>query len=715
MKLWADKVLRVTEHTLGNGRYVLSEPPLGVGGMGTVWKAFDSVLHREVAVKELRIPDGLNPEEQDKLRLRALREARAAAGLDHPAIVTIHDVVDEGGRPWIVMRLLPGRTLDHVVRANGPLSPRRAAELGVRLVEALSAAHANGVLHRDVKPQNVMLGADDRWMLTDFGIASVAGVTRTLTGTGIVTGTLGYVAPERLSGAEPGAPADLWALGATLYYAVEGRHAYDFDDLPAMIAAVLTRDPEPMRLAGPLAPVIAGLMERDPTRRLTPAAAREQLLAIAGGYPTFENPTQPITDRTEKIPTGTKRYGDGTKVLDPAGPEQAGHDRGLRALTVVLAALNGAFGAFLALLVYSVIDGMPLWILVALAVAGAAGAGLGAPLAARVARKTSPSAALVGSAVLTGEAVTGGGLLVDPRLPIATLVLFGVALVSLTVWLRLSKSTRQRLVPAERLAHVTTIHRTGGVCGLLLGAALAGTFLWLAATERVRPPGGNYVAAVLIAAGVLVVATSLLTLPAVRSLPQSGVRRRLPVTTVSAALVIPTLVAVVAGVQYVGRLDDFTSTPDICSFDVLSPERIEQVMDSSPEPENDSFDDYVDCDWKRETDSDGKDAAELKVELLRYDDTRGAERAMGRDRDTARDLGKSVTDLSLGDDSFRRPYDGTIGSEDTLGLSVEVRVENLILELDLDQSESRGAPSASTLEALAADLTRELESRQPQR
>jgi len=156
-----------------------------------------------------------------------------------------------------VMRLLPGRTLDHVVRANGPLSPRRAAELGVRLVEALSAAHANGVLHRDVKPQNVMLGADDRWMLTDFGIASVAGATRTLTGTGIVTGTLGYVAPERLSGAEPGAPADLWALGATLYYAVEGRHAYDFDDLPAMIAAVLTRDPEPMRLAGPLAPVIA--------------------------------------------------------------------------------------------------------------------------------------------------------------------------------------------------------------------------------------------------------------------------------------------------------------------------------------------------------------------------------------------------------------------------------------------------------------------------
>ena len=102
MELWADKVLRVTERTLGNGRYVLSEPPLGVGGMGTVWKAFDSVLHREVAVKELRIPDGLNPEEQDKLRLRALREARAAAGLDHPAIVTIHDVVDEGGRPWIV-------------------------------------------------------------------------------------------------------------------------------------------------------------------------------------------------------------------------------------------------------------------------------------------------------------------------------------------------------------------------------------------------------------------------------------------------------------------------------------------------------------------------------------------------------------------------------------------------------------------------------------
>ncbi|HWD80125.1 MAG TPA: serine/threonine-protein kinase, partial [Kribbella sp.] len=268
----------MTERTVGAGRYVLQgERPLGSGGMGTVWKAYDTVLQREVAVKELRIPEGLNPKEQDKLRMRALREARAAAGLDHPAIVTIHDVVDDGGRPWIVMQLLPGQSLDQVVRANGPLSPRRAAELGVRLVDALAAAHAKGVLHRDVKPQNVMLGGDDRWMLTDFGIASVAGATRTLTATGIVTGTLGYVAPERLSGADPGTPADLWALGATLYFAVEGRNAYEHDDLPAMIAAVLTRSPDPMRLAGPLAPVITSLLQRDPSQRPDAQTLRSQL------------------------------------------------------------------------------------------------------------------------------------------------------------------------------------------------------------------------------------------------------------------------------------------------------------------------------------------------------------------------------------------------------------------------------------------------------
>ncbi|MEU4608292.1 serine/threonine-protein kinase [Kribbella sp. NPDC023972] len=471
----------MSEQTLAGGRYVLSQPPIGVGGMGTVWKAFDTVLHREVAVKELRIPEGLNPAERDKLRSRAMREARAAAGLDHPGIVTIHDVVDEGGRPWIVMRLLPGKSLDQTVATDGPLSPRRAAELGVRLLEALTTAHANGVLHRDVKPQNVMLGADDRWMLTDFGIASVAGATRTLTGTGMVTGTLGYIAPERLSGAEPGAAADLWALGATLYFAVEGRHAHDHDDLPAMIASVLTQDPTPPKNAGPLARAIAGLMERDPARRLDAASAKKQLLAIAGGYPTFESPTIQLNDAdkpTEKFGGGTKVLRDGNTRLDSGGLSSIGGHRVLRALAWLQVALNGAIGALLALIIYGLTDGMPVWIAGALVVAIGLGGGLGAVLAPRLARWIGLPMALIASALLMGESLVGAGVLGGPDTPIPAVVLAGVAVVAFASWHRLSRSLRQRIVPSAMLGRVTTTYRITGFAAILLGGAVAGTYFW---------------------------------------------------------------------------------------------------------------------------------------------------------------------------------------------------------------------------------------------
>jgi hypothetical protein len=691
--------------------------------MGTVWRAFDTVLHREVAVKELRIPEGLSPEDRDKLRARALREARAAAGLDHPAIVTIHDVVDEGGRPWIVMRLLPGQSLDQTVRAHGPLSPRRAAELGVRLVEALRAAHANGVLHRDVKPQNVMLSADDRWMLTDFGIASVAGATRTLTGTGIVTGTLGYVAPERLSGAEPGTAADLWALGATLYYAVEGRHAYDHDDLPAMIAAVLTRDPEPPRHAGPLAPVIAGLLERDPAKRLDAAAVREQLLVIAGGYPTFESPTVQVSEADRP----TERFGSGTKVLQPGerpgeqvGPDGLGggdtpagrsvwDNRVLRALAGLVAVLNGAIGALLALIGYSLADGMPPWIAGALAGAIAVGAGVGAWVAPRLARWTGLPLALAGGSLLAGESIVAAGLLAEPQRPMAAVVLCGIALVSFAIWYRLSRALRQRLVPAELLGRVTTTYRWIGFGGGLLGAAIAGIYLWY--VGETKSDASNYLVTLLVGAGVVVVAAAVLAIPAVRSAPTAKVKRWAPLATTSAALVIPVLVGVQTGLHYLDDRDNFTSIPDICTSSVLSQEQIAQFIEDPPAADPYSSTSYSTCTWQRI----GDDRAKLEIYLDKYDNSRAANRLMQGRRSSAEDDSETVTELQVGDDAFWHPFDSYLNSEDTLGVGVEIRLGNLVLEVELERADTKGAPDAASLQALATELAQELASQRPHR
>lgn len=246
------------QRSLADGRYALEDEPIGTGGMGSVWRGYDRKLHRAVAVKALHLPDGLNAEEHARLRARAMREARAIARLEHPGIVAVHDVLEEDGQSWIVMRFIAGRTLDQEVRANGPLSPQRAAEVGARLLDALSAAHDAGVLHLDVKPQNVLLDDKGRPVLTDFGIASVTGATAPQTKA--LLGTVGYVAPERLAGAQPGPAADLWSLGATLYFAVEGRPAFTADDVATVLAAVMTRDPEPMTRAGVLAPTIAGLI-----------------------------------------------------------------------------------------------------------------------------------------------------------------------------------------------------------------------------------------------------------------------------------------------------------------------------------------------------------------------------------------------------------------------------------------------------------------------
>jgi hypothetical protein len=691
--------LRVTERSLAGGRYVLSETPIGVGGMGTVWKAFDTVLHREVAVKELRIPEGLNPEEQGKLRMRALREARAAAGLDHPAIVTIHDVVDEGGRPWIVMRLLPGRTLDHTVRTNGPLSPRRAAELGVRLIEALGAAHANGVLHRDVKPQNVMLGADDRWMLTDFGIASVAGATRTLTATGLVTGTLGYVAPERLSGGEPGAPADLWALGATLYFAVEGRHAYDYDDLPAMIAAVLTRDPEPPRRAGSLAPVIAGLMERNPARRLDAATARQHLLAVAGGYPTFENPTV-VTPANQP----TVQLGGSTKLLEPGFEPQ---HRVLRALVLLLVALNGAGGALLGLIIYGLTEGMPLSIFAGLIVAFALGGTLGAWLVPRVGRSLGLPATLIGAALLTGAAMLGAGAGAGLSSPVVSVLSAGVSFVFFAGWHRVSRSLRQRVVPAEQQGGVTAVHRRIAVAALLIGGVLAGGLLWW--NEHADLVDGNYVVPVLSVAGFVVIGAALIAVPALKS--AGPPKRGALVAIVISGLLVPLFFAAQAGVRYVEGMDDFTAVPDICGTDAVSQQRVGALIADPPEPENNSYTSSAMCDWKHSGDDDHP-AAELNLYLTRYRDSRRAARELDSERN--RD-GEVVVDVQLGDEGVRRWYDGSIDQQDTSGLALEVRIDNVVLEAEFDHSESLGEPNQAALESFVAELVREIQSQKPSR
>ncbi|MET7336280.1 serine/threonine-protein kinase [Nonomuraea sp. NPDC005650] len=280
--------------TMLAGRYSLMSQ-LGQGGMGTVWLAVDELLRQQVAVKEVRLPPDLDEASRAELTERTLREARAAARLrSHPSIVTVHDVVMDSGRPWIVMELVNGRSLDRIVREDGPLPPAQTAWIGRHMLDALAAAHAMGVLHRDVKPGNVLLTQDGRVLLTDFGIATVAG-DAALTQTGLLNGSPGYIAPERLRGEADGPEADLWSLGATLYMAVEGRAAYTGPNAAAVMAAVLLREPTPPQRAGSLTPVLAALLEKDPQRRCGPAQAAAWLQAVAQGDVPAN--TRPMTGR----------------------------------------------------------------------------------------------------------------------------------------------------------------------------------------------------------------------------------------------------------------------------------------------------------------------------------------------------------------------------------------------------------------------------------
>ncbi|MFD5519437.1 protein kinase [Streptomyces sp. NPDC127066] len=282
------------------GRYRLLSP-LGEGGMGTVWRARDEVLQREVAVKEVRAPAGLPDSEIERMYARLEREAWAAARISHRNVVTVYDVAMEDGRPWIVMELIRGIALSDLLDAEGPLDPQRAAHIGAEVLAALRAAHEAGVLHRDVKPGNVLMANDGRVVLTDFGIATVEG-SSALTMTGEVIGSPEFLAPERALGRTPGPESDLWSLGVMLYAAVEGNSPFRQPTPLSTLRAIVDEPLPPPRRAGPLAPVIEGLLAKDPAERTSADSAERELRVVAAGGTAPTRPTGAAT-RSSEAPT----------------------------------------------------------------------------------------------------------------------------------------------------------------------------------------------------------------------------------------------------------------------------------------------------------------------------------------------------------------------------------------------------------------------------
>ncbi|MGW6417030.1 serine/threonine-protein kinase [Streptomyces sp. NPDC055055] len=275
---------RLRKAPVGEGRLLAGRYRLGVvlgrGGMGTVWRAVDEILGRTVAVKELRFPTSIDDDEKRRLITRTLREAKAIARIRNNGAVTVYDVVDEDDRPWIVMELIEGKSLADAVREDGTLTPRRAAEVGLAILDVLRSAHREGILHRDVKPSNVLIAEDGRVVLTDFGIAQVEG-DPSITSTGMLVGAPSYISPERARGHKPGPAADLWSLGGLLYASVEGSPPYDKGSAIATLTAVMTEPVDPPLNAGPeLEQVIYGLLAKDPAQRLDDAGARILLRAV---------------------------------------------------------------------------------------------------------------------------------------------------------------------------------------------------------------------------------------------------------------------------------------------------------------------------------------------------------------------------------------------------------------------------------------------------
>ncbi|MGW0791648.1 protein kinase domain-containing protein [Streptomyces sp. NPDC002911] len=335
------------------GRYRLGDV-LGRGGMGKVWRAHDEVLHRTVAVKELTA--GLYVAEADRavLHARTQKEARAAARITHSGVVTVHDVIEYDNRPWIVMQYVDGPSLADATKESGEVEPREAARIGLQVLSALRAAHGAGVLHRDVKPGNVLLARDGRVLLTDFGIAAIEGDS-TITRTGELVGSIDYLAPERVRGGDPGPASDLWSLGATLYTAVEGTSPFRRTSPISTMQAVVAEEPPPSLRGGALAPVITALLRKDPADRPTAEEAERMLLdAMEGRKPRAAQahvPTQRVSEddlRTFSTPDGSTAH----LPLPPVPPHTSApitrrsRGRWRTALLVVAAAalIGGAAG-----------------------------------------------------------------------------------------------------------------------------------------------------------------------------------------------------------------------------------------------------------------------------------------------------------------------------------------------------------------------------------
>ncbi|MBV2366347.1 serine/threonine-protein kinase [Streptomonospora nanhaiensis] len=281
-----------------SGRYRLSEL-IGEGGMGRVWEGVDELLDRPVAIKELIIPPQLPRDEVEVLRTRMLREARSAAQLSHPNIITVFDVVEIDDRPWIVMELVRGTSLSDVIKSEGPLPPARVARIGLQVAAALAVAHERGIVHRDIKPANVLIARGDRAVLTDFGIARLEGTTN-LTSTGLLVGSPSYLAPEQAHGHRATPATDMWSLGVTLFQATEGRTPFHRATPMATLTAIVTAEVPAPQAAGPLTPVIERLLHKEPEQRPSvheTARMLQEVAQAAGAAPAADDHA---TTRTEQ-------------------------------------------------------------------------------------------------------------------------------------------------------------------------------------------------------------------------------------------------------------------------------------------------------------------------------------------------------------------------------------------------------------------------------
>jgi eukaryotic-like serine/threonine-protein kinase len=333
------------------GRYRLGER-LGKGGMGIVWKAYDERLRRSVAVKELLLPAHLSGEEAEQAKLRAMRESRIAARILHPNVIAIYDVVEADAHPCLVMEFLESKSLSETVAERGPLPPREVAHIGAQAARALRAAHVAGVVHRDVKPGNVLLGEGGIAKLADFGISRAAGDI-TVTATGLISGTPAYIAPEVAKGREATFASDVFSLGSTLYAAVEGNPPFGpTDNAIALLYRVASGELNPPRHAGPLTDVLLELLQTDPDRRPTMGVAAERLTAVAAGRsgPRLA-PGTPVVlppERTSTLPavefreTGGPAHGPGSAPAAAAGTPTQRPDR----TPVAGAEAGGAPGSF---------------------------------------------------------------------------------------------------------------------------------------------------------------------------------------------------------------------------------------------------------------------------------------------------------------------------------------------------------------------------------